>query len=566
MHCGPLPPQIQMPRTCALCRERSIPCDGVTPICGQCTEFGAADTCDFSSRATVTTPNISSGLLQKGAACLPCRRKKKKCDAKRPYCTTCKSTSKQAQCLYEDDAQRSLIKSLVQRTRRLEQRLASTEQSSQTTPTLAESSGSDAPAQSAPPLPINTMGVFPTWKPSFLDRPVLNDPPSSLTTLQRFRDFRLCFLAYSGHFGINLTAEAVDALTNGDFHSPHIHPALIHAAQLNGSMIWQEFRRLRPLSRMEALELEATLSLLTEDTPPITILQVHNILTVYFYSRRMLHEGSEQIRLACEVVHRYGLRFIPPSVDIWESFLALKPELEYLVYALSQLLYTNLDRSLYETEFVSIPLMYPAFARTNLSILRARGALLMARTCQLSTRLPTLPGSPWEGLRNKNSPPCTWLTDYWSLLEDVEVHLSIVNPTLLKASTPGVELSPTPGLKICLIVALTAEAELHHLTPVSHAESRQHCLNAILKLVGIAKTFTANDYEMLDPLLGVCWSMATKVAFVESSQPMDELTAMNWATARSVLVACVPGLVKSLPYLADLLTQTLERESSLTRA
>ncbi len=32
-------------------------------------------------------------------------------------------------------------------------------------------------------------------------------------------------------------------------------------------------------------------------------------------------------------------------------------------------------------------------------------------------------------------------------------------------------------------------------------------------------------------------------------QQMDELSAANWATARSVLVACVPMLADSLPYL-----------------
>ena len=44
---------------------------------------------------------------------------------------------------------------------------------------------------------------------------------------------------------------------------------------------------------------------------------------------------------------------------------------------------------------------------------------------------------------------------------------------------------------------------------------------------------------------------AAKVAFAESAQPMDELSAMNWATARSVLVACVPVLARALPYLGE---------------
>ena len=44
---------------------------------------------------------------------------------------------------------------------------------------------------------------------------------------------------------------------------------------------------------------------------------------------------------------------------------------------------------------------------------------------------------------------------------------------------------------------------------------------------------------------------AAMVAFSESAAPMDELSAMNWATARSVLVACVPVLARALPYLGE---------------
>ncbi len=149
-------------------------------------------------------------------------------------------------------------------------------------------------------------------------------------------------------------------------------------------------------------------------------------------------------------------------------------------------------------------MMYPTLSRTSLSIFRARGALLLQRTRQLSARLSALPTCPWElhlAQGAQAEPP--WVAEYWSLLEEVETNLATVNPALLKASLHP-ELQPsTQGLKICLIVALTVEAELHHLAPRTHPESRQHCLNAVLKLVGIGKTLTASDYEMLDPILVV---------------------------------------------------------------
>ena len=73
-----------------------------------------------------------------------------KCDAKRP-CSTCKTAHKEEQCLYEENAQRNLIQSLVNHTRQLEARLASIERSTHNTvqpsQRIASTSSSD-PASS----------------------------------------------------------------------------------------------------------------------------------------------------------------------------------------------------------------------------------------------------------------------------------------------------------------------------------------------------------------------------------------------------------------------------------
>ena len=87
------------------------------------------------------------------------------------------------------------------------------------------------------------------------------------------------------------------------------------------------------------------------------------------------------------------------------------------------------------------------------------------------------------------------------------MNLASVNPALLKASLNPELRSSTLGLKICLIVTLTAEAELHHLAPPAHAESRQHCLNAVLKLVGgdlsVIGTVLAAVGKILSDLISV---------------------------------------------------------------
>ncbi|EJF58013.1 hypothetical protein DICSQDRAFT_173382 [Dichomitus squalens LYAD-421 SS1] len=513
----------------------------------------------------------------------PNSRKKKKCDAKRPTCSTCKAANKHSQCLYEDDAQRNLIQSLVARTRELEERLASAEQSPRNSPPLQ---GYSAPTPEGLPIHLPTSfpenpyaGLFPAWKPPVLE--VLSSNPPELSprnTLEQYRDFRLLALSYSSHYGMKLSSEAKDALVTGDFYSPYIHPALIHAAQLLGCTTWSQLNRTTPMGTVETLELEATLALLTSDTQPLVALQVHNCLGVYYFIRHMFSEGVESIRMASDLVRRRNLRFIAPATDVWDPMLELSRESEETVCALSHLLYMNIARFVvlgmpselgpeYEQEFQSIPLMYPQLSRTYLSILRARGILLFHRTRQLSAQLQNLPESPWEhqssgGLRASGE--STWLAEYWSLLEEVEMNLASVNPALLKASLNPDLRSSAHGLKICLIVTLTAEAELHHLAPETHAESRQHCLNAVLKLVGVGKTFSAEDYELLDPVLGLCWLTAAKILFEESRRSMDELSAMNWATARSVLAACAPVLAQALPLLEQPLNQIIGRAASFS--
>ncbi|RPD55328.1 hypothetical protein L226DRAFT_491808 [Lentinus tigrinus ALCF2SS1-7] len=563
-----------MVKTCALCRERSVHCDGIQPRCGQCTEFGALVVCDFSSRAAGPSSK-NSNLLQKGAACLPCRKRKKKCDAKRPFCTTCEAAKKQSQCLYEDDAQRNLIQSLVARTRELEERLASAERSPRSSPPhqgYTTPSPRRVPVQWPGNFATESIGVFPAWEPPVIDVPLPSSCPTSRITLEQYREFRLHFISFSDHVGVKLTPAATTAVATGDYDSPHIHPSLIHAAQLLGCVMWQEINHTTSLAPMELFELESAISFLTANTAPLVKIQVYNVLAMYYYIKHMFPEGSEHTRLGTEVALRHGLRFTTSS---WDPLVEPSPEDEQMVCALSHLFYITIDRQMvlgipselgpeYDEDFQSIPVMYPTLSRSHVAILRARGALLLHRARQLSARLSALPSCPWElhlsqGAREETS---GWVAEYWSLIEEVEANLASVNPALLKASLRPDLQRATQGLKITLIVALTAEALLHHLAPRFHPESRQHCLNAVLKLVGIGKTFSANDYEMLDPILGVCWQNAANVAFAESARPMDELSAMNWATARSVLLACAPVIAKSLPYLEGPMNQILERAAA----
>ena len=196
-------------------------CDGLQPTCGPCADFGVTVSCDYSSRAAGPSSKASN-LLQKGAACLPCRsvhivfsrtdlltvdrpveRRRRsvhhvdhacfahltcggqKCDAKRPYCSTCKATGKNAHCVYEEDAQRALIHSLVQRTQQLEQRLATAESLPASIPNPHYTVPSLTGAAFHFPINISVNSLTP---------PVANVPvpllcqPAHRTTVQQIRD------------------------------------------------------------------------------------------------------------------------------------------------------------------------------------------------------------------------------------------------------------------------------------------------------------------------------------------------------------------------------------------
>ena len=98
--------------------------------------------------------------------------------------------------------------------------------------------------------------------------------------------------------------------------------------------------------------------------------------------------------------------------------------------------------------------------------------------------------------------PPEWYTQYWEALEDVTQHVALLYPQMLQASLCA---DPRDGLclKVCIIVALAAQVELHRMPGTYHAESRQKSLSVILEVISLTKGLKGEDYDMLEPILGV---------------------------------------------------------------
>ena len=73
---------------------------------------------------------------------------------------------------------------------------------------------------------------------------------------------------------------------------------------------------------------------------------------------------------------------------------------------------------------------------------------------------------------------------------------------MLKATFYG-ERERAVSLKFCLVLALTAKAQLHWLPHKDHEESAQRALDVVLEIVNVSRTFKDNEFIMLDPFLGV---------------------------------------------------------------
>ncbi|CAE7150524.1 unnamed protein product [Rhizoctonia solani] len=65
-------------------------------------------------------PKNKESVLNRGAACLECRKRKLKCDAVKPYCGACVKSSRQDRCIYEAIRNKNLADQLEERVNQLE--------------------------------------------------------------------------------------------------------------------------------------------------------------------------------------------------------------------------------------------------------------------------------------------------------------------------------------------------------------------------------------------------------------------------------------------------------------
>jgi hypothetical protein len=95
-----------------------------------------------------------------------------------------------------------------------------------------------------------------------------------------------------------------------------------------------------------------------------------------------------------------------------------------------------------------------------------------------------------------------WYEQYWEVLEEISYFVAGLTTEMLKASMSN-DSRQAVALKVCLIISLSAQLELHRLLSSYHPESRQKAVDGISEIVGLTRGFKEEDSSLLDPILGV---------------------------------------------------------------
>ncbi|KAI0748054.1 hypothetical protein C8Q80DRAFT_1169835 [Daedaleopsis nitida] len=570
-------------QTCAACRERKVRCDGNLPTCGPCTKARKPRECTYTV-ATAIAATPKGEYLKKGAACAPCRRKKKKCDANRPYCSTCQTAGKERECAYDDNPESTLTEALV-KVQSLEQRLAMYERSRSSSVTIGTHHGSPTIGTDALMSPIEPVAsTSRTFVPSWADLPTYNFlqaynvvtafnrmyPQSPTTDLQYIsppqpleglREFRGTFAAHAAQYGCLLSWDKMQAIIAGDISGKVVHPAFTYIAQLHGCYLWQHERHMTNLyPDVEDEQLQYLLGSL-DDINPVSELQIRYILACYFLVKQQMDYGEQQLVIAADLVRRHRLAYpakVEPLAFLQDLPEATEDETE-LITALSHMLYldrvssfifhvnTRMDRSFNEA-FKDVAIYFPNLAKTNLVYLRTRSLLLYIRASEVVLQ--------WQHLSESTGPfqPArAHLMDlYWPLIDEFADHLSKLRPVMLKASF-NMERENTVALKFCLVVSLSGLAQLHWLLHRTHAESRQSAIDVVMEVVGITRSFKDTDYILLDPLLGLAWAEVAKILWHAMTGGAPPNSDIEWRSAMQSINTGAHKLHHEIPYAANAL-------------
>ncbi|OCH91680.1 hypothetical protein OBBRIDRAFT_825183 [Obba rivulosa] len=590
------------------------------------------------SRAPTTTPGPST--LQRGKACLRCRKRKMRCDGMKPACQQCVRAKKPEGCEYDDGKGKTRTQLMREHIARLELRIKQLEHPEQSSPAItlfdphapspyySESSSSSShgspgiasvPPSASPspfqigehdfrqnassPLDVKFSEIeYSPWGSltDFTQPPQVDDTyiaPEELP-LELAQMLLEIFLPHAHQVGLVVHVPRLRDSLHG-MSSERRHPALMNAIYLWACYL----SRPGQLSEHEPLYLSRALAAMTDaiqfPSRIVDMIQASCLLSMYLLTSGRIFEGSYYATVAASLAIQCGLHqvtpdeFAPPADTPdwgWGSSPKLEPAKDAIergeriltfwqVYNLDRCwsavlhrpalisdsehpwscIYTPWPQRMEEYEIGEVdsgtgsPTLRTFFSQSSPTsnvpsgfstmALRAKASALFEGASRLS--------SGW----NRRQPVTTRFTDN---LRGFEQTLSRFTTTLLPLHQLGAAM-PEDKFTLITVHSLVHAAMINLHTPFTEEvpASREKCGRAARALVMIIKHITDIDYEFLDPLIGACWTSASKVLQLEVARMQAGWPPLNGADVHGDLAAILYAMTKlsaRFPLIARALT------------
>ncbi|KAJ7668072.1 hypothetical protein B0H17DRAFT_1142635 [Mycena rosella] len=331
---------------------------------------------------------------------------------------------------------------------------------------------------------------------------------------------RNLFLNHCWDYGLNLSAEKRDALSRGDTSGLIVSPALVQICQLLGYFIsdhshsewWQYSQGQTQGETGQATIIFDVLDQGRHLLDTSTEMQVSALFALYYGMKGDISVFIERWVKLGDLLRRNLAMFdtIPfdcPAQLNSESCCPRGPAQEALSN-FSQIIFVEVGRSLVRglplildssilAKFRQLTVMHRT--NTELNFMRAKSILFLFDSQQIVAEWGRELGQPGSKI---------WSDSYWNLIEDVHAHLKVVDTPLLEVSF--IHEAQVLTLKTAVIIALAALADLYALFAPFQPELRRKHSGVVEQVGVITSMFCGKEFQYLDAILGVCWSIALR--------------------------------------------------------
>ncbi|KAK7033455.1 hypothetical protein R3P38DRAFT_3504461 [Favolaschia claudopus] len=369
----------------------------------------------------------------------------------------------------------------------------------------------------SPNDPPGGIFVMPSIETGYFSSPVQSEerPSDTFTTWQ---------------YGLSIIAAKREAISAGDSSELIVAPLLVSVCELMGYLVksnsppeaWVPFglpaATEAELERLVCSKLESPSG---RGMEPLLRLQVCTLLSLYFAQKEDMRIAQEFLGTASNIVvqHSVALGLEHPLADVWSptfdiSYLAPHGVSDEARAAFSQMIYLDIQYGL----IFKLPSTTLHWADTEINFVRAKSILSLHDSRHVA--------AAWKRWDFEQPTPVAWTKRYWSLIEEIYSHVNFLNTAVMDVSCIPVLQGALPTLNTCLITSLAALAELYGLFALSQPESRQKHREVVSEIANITQRFSENDYQHLDPILSICWSIAwrTLPETLEWSMPGSDST------------------------------------------